>query len=91
MKFSGITSINQLLKKAEEKETSGVGSFIGGAAGAVLGQFIPIPIIDDLLLSWLGSKTGDWIEQQFRKPTTKEEAEANLEKAKRLYQEEIKK
>jgi len=89
MNFKGIQSIDELLKKAEEeKETSGVGSFIGGAAGAILGQFIPIPIVDDLILGWLGSKAGDWVEKHFIKPKSKEEAEANLDKLKKLYMED---
>jgi phage tail tape-measure protein len=89
MEFQGITSIDELIKQADATfETTGIGSTLGGIAGAIVGQFIPIPIVDDILLSWLGSKAGDWLERHFTEPKSEEEAKANLAKAKQLYEEE---
>jgi len=89
MEFRGIVSIDDLITKdaTEKSKVGGVGSTVGGLLGGLFGGITPIPG-DEIIFSWLGSKAGDWIESKFTKPTNKDEAQSNLEKARELYKQE---
>jgi phage tail tape-measure protein len=47
-----------------KKQSGTLGSIIGGLLGGTVGALTPIPLVDDIIFSWIGSKAGDWIEEK---------------------------